>query len=111
MSASLDRRFECLGDTEKFPLLHSIYGAIIHREAQAVLPGGAKVRTKIMGHPRKLYAVDYDGIRYVEQNPATNSQFAHRARKGAKIAWVIRLKDNQYIGYIEDGQVFKKKEV
>lgn len=111
MSASLDRRYESLGDTRKFPLIHAINSAIIHKEAQAVLPSGAKVRIKLMGHPRKLYAIDYEGLRYVDQNPATNSQFALRVRRGAKIVWVIRLRDNQYTGYIENGQIFKKKEI
>lgn len=111
MSASLDRRFECLGDTSKFPLIHAINSAIIHKEAHVVLPSGAKVRMKVMGHPRKLYAIDHEGIRYVEQNQATNSQFALRARRGAKIVWVIRLKDNQYVGFIEDGVAYKKKDV
>ena len=110
MSASLARSYECLGDTSKFPLLHAIYEAIVHKEAQAVLPSGAKVRVKLMGHPRKLYAIDHEGIRYVEQNLNTNSQFALRARRGAKIVWVIRLRDNQYTGYIETGIVYRKKE-
>lgn len=111
MSASLDRRYECLGDTSKFPLVHAINSAIIYKEAHVVLPSGGKVRMKLMGQPRKLYAVDHEGLRYVEQNLSSNSQFALRARRGAKIVWVIRLKDNQYVGYIEDGQIFKKKEV
>lgn len=111
MSTSLDRRYECLGDTSKFPLIHAINFAIIHKQEYAVLPSGAKVKTKIMGHPRKLYAIDYDGLRYVQQNPATNSQFALRARRGANIVWVIRLKDNMYTGFIEDEQIFKKKDV
>lgn len=111
MSASLDRRYECLGDVSKYPLLHAINSAIVHKEAQAVLPSGAKVKVKLMGHPHKLYAIDHAGIRYVEQNCATNSQFALRARRGAKIVWVIRLRDNQYLGYTESGKVFKKKDV
>ena len=111
MSASLDRRYECLGDTGKFPLIHAINFAIIHKQEHAVLPSGAKVRTRIMGHPHKLYAIDYDGIRYVAQNLSTNSQFARRARGGAQIVWAIRLRDNQYIGFIEDGKIYKKREV
>lgn len=110
MSTSLDRGYKSLGEVTKFPLLHALNSAIIHREAHAVLPSGAKVKTKLMGHPHKLYAIDYDGLRYVSQNPATNSQFALRARRGAKIVWVIRLRDNQYLGFIENGTVYHKKE-
>lgn len=105
---SFQPRFQPLGDVSKFKELDAIYRAITNHDAVAVLPSGAKVRTKIMGHPRKLFAIDHAGIRYVEQNPATTSQYALRARRGAKIIWIIRLKSNQYMGYIEDGQVFQK---
>lgn len=106
----ISRGFRCLGDVNKFAELKAIYQAIVHQEAEARLPSGAKVRTKVMGHPRKLYAIDYNGIRYVQQNTSTNSQYALRARRGAKIVWIIRLKDNQYLGYCENGITYRKGE-
>jgi len=52
--------------------------------------------------------LDHDGVRYIEQNPNSNSQYGRRARAGAKIMWVIRLRDNAWLGYVEDGKVYTK---
>lgn len=96
-----------LGSVEKFSDLRHIYEAIVERKQMFVLSGGTSLQTKRF-KGGKLFAVDYNGIRYVEQNPATYSAYAKRAQDGAKIVWAIRLKGNQYLGYIEDGIVHMK---
>lgn len=95
------------GPIRQFPELNAIYCAIIYRADVVAFEDKSQ-------HPvRKfkggtLYAVDYKGIRYVEQNQNTSSAYAKRATAGAKIIWVIRLRDNEYLGYIEDGIVHMK---
>lgn len=34
--------------------------------------------------------VDYDGVRFMEQNPAKNSRYATRARMGDAITWGMK---------------------
>lgn len=54
---------------------------------------------------KRLQFVDFRGVRFVEQNPNTQSAYASRARQGAVIVWMIRLIDNVFLGCIEDGTV------
>lgn len=98
--------FANLGSVSQFPELAAIYGAIVYHCDVVVMEN--------QQHPTKkfkngtLYAVDYEGMRYVEQNKNTSSAYAKRACAGAKIIWVIRLRDNEYLGYIENGIVHMK---
>ncbi len=48
-------------------------------------------------------AVDYQGYRYLTQNPKTGSTYARMARTGRRISWVIDLASNQWIARIIDG--------
>jgi len=78
-----------VGITKDFPELMTIADAIFAHKAEFVLPDGNRVQTCIFKNT--LYAVDYKGVRYVEQNPKTSSVFAQRVREeGARILWVIR---------------------
>ena len=57
---------------------------------------------------KNLWHVDHQGLRYIQQNPRSNSVYAKRAQDGAKIVWVIRLRDNQYIGCVDEGRIWRK---
>lgn len=106
-----------LGPLNNFPDLAAIVGAIFSHVKFFSLPDKTRLSTKIMAGGL-CFAVDHDGIRYVEQNPRKQSPEAERARNGAKIVWVIQthrrdttngkliaLEPNQWIGKIEDGIV------
>jgi hypothetical protein len=44
-----------------------------------------------------------DGAVLVEQNPKKSSEWAHLAREGHRIAWVMR--DGEYLARVVDGEV------
>jgi len=44
---------------------------------------------------------------YLEQNPASSSQYGAMARKGSKILWIIHTKTQKYIGRVVNGEVTK----
>ena len=92
------------GRLEEFPILKRIAHGIFQGEAWVEL-GGERVYTKRMAN-NTITGLDYKGVRYVEQNPASGSQYALRARNGEQIIWVI-LNKGGYIGRIENGLVFK----
>jgi hypothetical protein len=109
------------GPVGQFAELEAISSAIFSRKASFTLPNGTRVQTKLF--KGSLYAVDHAGIRYVEQNPNTASEYAHRAREGARILWVIKTHskvtdaagkvqlvscDNEWLGRIENGTVYMK---
>lgn len=110
-----------LGNVSRFPELAAICGAIFAKQRSFQLPNGDTLKTKLF--KGTLFAVDYNGLRYVEQNPNTSSAYAAMARKGARILWVIRthrkVKDatgaehlvpceNEWLGRVEDGTVYMK---
>ena len=104
-----------LGSISQYPELQAICGAIFSKQMHFSIPNGKHLRTKLFRG--MLFAVDHEGVRYVEQNPATSSPYAQRARAGAHIVWVIRTAHkiegqwvpcNEYRGYIEDGTVWMK---
>lgn len=104
-----------LGSVSQFGTLQAICGAIFSRTTYFSLPDSTRLRTKLF--KRSLFAVEHEGMRYVEQNPKTQSAYAARARDGARIVWVIRIArkiDNQWVtcndwvGRIEDGVVWMK---
>lgn len=98
-----------VGPVSKFPELCQIWQGIVNKQQYWAFSGCAKP----VGHfaAKNLYYVDHDGVRYVEQNPHTSSPYASRARQGAQIVWCIRLSDNQYLGYIENGEVYMQQQV
>lgn len=110
-----------IGRLEKFPELEAIVDAIFSRKLHFTTPNGTRLRTRLF--KGVLFAVDYNGRRYVEQNPKTNSIYAERARSGAHILWVIKTHEkaidatgkeyfvpckNQWLGRVEDGIVHMK---
>lgn len=103
-----DRGYRNLGNVSKFPEIAAIYGAILGRLMHFVLPDGQRIRTKTMGAPERLVAVDHQGLRYIEQNTKTKSEYAKRVRAGARIVWVIRKRDDAWLGYICDGNVWMR---
>lgn len=107
--------YQNMGSVSRFPELQSICGAIFSKATHFSLPNGQRVKTKIF--KRELFAVEHEGVRYVEQNPQTTSAYAERARAGARIVWVIRtarkingqwVACNEWLGRIEDGVVWMK---
>jgi hypothetical protein len=67
---------------------------------------------KLMGGGRGVKKFSRSGLRYVnlpddailvEQNPQKNSEWAELARKGHRIAWVMR--DGEYLARVVDGEV------
>jgi hypothetical protein len=104
------RGMKPVGRLTDYRELSAIVEAIFNKSAYADLPGGIRLRTKIMARGQCL-AIDYNGLRYVEQNPTKRSPEAWRARQGAKIIWIIRPKDDAFLGKVEDGITYKKKGV
>lgn len=114
------KQFKPSGRVENFPELCAIADAIFTKKRSFQLPDGTRLRTKLF--KGTLYAVDHNGVRYVEQNPNTNSAYALRARDySARIFWVIRTHRRcadaagtehyvpcveQWLGYVEDGRVY-----
>jgi len=99
-----------IGPVTKYRELAAIYHGVTKMvEGQLVqLPSGLSAQIKKF-HSKDLRYIDWRGIRYVEQNPNSRSAYAARARQGAKIVWCIRLRDNQYLGRIEQGQVYMRE--
>ena len=113
------KRFKNIGSVGKFPELNAISDAIFHKKNEFQLPDGTPLTTKVFKNT--LYAVEHKGIRYIEQNPNTNSAYAQKAKGGAQIFWVIRMSRKvidaagveqyvpcaeEWLGYIEDGKVY-----
>ena len=104
-----------MGSVSQYPTLQAICGAIFSKAMHFSLPNGARLRTKLF--KRKLFAVEHEGLRYIEQNLKTTSAYAARARAGARIIWVIRIARkiddqwvacNDWVGRIEDGLVWMR---
>jgi hypothetical protein len=71
---------------------------------------------KLMGGGRGVKKFARSGLRYVnlpdgailvEQNPQKSSEWAELARKGHRIAWVMR--DGEYLARVVDGEVVMLK--
>ncbi len=92
------------GHLEDFPILKRIANAIFQRETWVELDG-ERVYTKRMAN-NTITGLDYKGVRYVEQNPASGSQYALRARDGDRIIWVMQ-NPGGYIGRIDNNVVWK----
>jgi hypothetical protein len=99
-----------VGHLSEFPELNEIVGAIFKRQfLQVRLSNGQIVKASAF-QPKNLWYVDHAGLRYVEQNPSTGSEYARRARSGIRIVWIIRKSDSQYLGRVDDDRVFAKPE-
>ena len=103
---------DSIGPVSKYPDLAAIYEAVTsHRHYYTTIQptprtaAGTRVFTRSFAGG-KVIGLDHEGLRYVEQNVCTNSQFAAKAREGAKIMWVIDLRTNHYLGRVEDGVVY-----
>ncbi len=92
------------GRLEDFPILNKISNAIFQKAAHVDIDG-ERIYTKPMSN-NTIVGLDHKGVRYVEQNPASGSQYAVRARSGEKIIWVMQ-NPGGYIGRIENGVVWK----
>lgn len=99
-----------LGDVNQFSELAAIYHGVVNCPAGTPIPvgRGALVRVSRFQNKRLNY-LDFEGRRYVQQNPNTSSVYAAEARQGSKIIWIIRLLDNVYLGRIQDGTVYLKE--
>lgn len=92
------------GTLDEFPQLKRIANAIF-QGSNFVDLDGKRIYTKKMAGGT-ITGLDHKGIRYVEQNPASGSTYARRARAGEKIIWVMRT-NGGYIGRIDNGIVWK----
>ena len=83
--------------------LSKIYRAVVRHTPEIEL-NGKKLRTnKYKGG--KLCGLDHSGIRYLQQNPDTSSEWGQRAKAGADIVWIIEIETGEYLGVIEDRQL------
>lgn len=98
-----------IGSLEKWPVIARIVEGIFNRKQLYVqVPTATKVAAiKGFGPVGRIRAVDFDGKRYLEQNPRTTSAYATRARKGVQIVWVIDQASGEYLGRIESGRVYR----
>jgi hypothetical protein len=95
-----------VGHLSEFPELNEIVGAIFKRQFLQVRLSNGQIVKASSFQPKNLWYVDHAGMRYVEQNPTTKSEYARRARAGAQIVWVIRKCDGAYLGCVEGDRVF-----
>jgi hypothetical protein len=83
------------------------------REGDAPAPGVILVAfEKLFGGGRGVRRFSRSGLRYVElaegatlieQNPKKTSEWAELARRGSRVAWVMR--DGEYLTRVVDGEV------
>lgn len=92
------------GRLEEFPVLNHIANAIFAGRNFVELDG-ERIYTKRMANGT-ITGLDHKGVRYVEQNPASGSPYAMRARQGERIMWVMR-QNGGYIGRVDNGVVWK----
>lgn len=52
-----------------------------------------------------LKRFDVGNLLLIEQNPKKETEWAARARKGARIMWIIDTKFNRYLVRVEDGKI------
>lgn len=95
-----------LGSVSQYPLLQKIYSAVCGDGKNFTYDGKTIKVGKFVN--KNLFYVEMDGLRYVQQNPNSQSAYALRARRGVKIMWIIRLSDDVFMGRVENDTVFKK---
>ena len=83
--------------------------------AEAEVPGAGVILVafeKLFGGGRGVARYRHSGLRYVkleggavliEQNPQKRSEWAELARRGRRVAWVLR--DGAYLARVVDGEV------
>jgi len=54
-----------------------------------------------------LKRYDINNLLFIEQDPHKKTEWGKRAKKGAKICWIIDTKWNKYLYRIEDGKITK----
>ena len=64
---------------------------------------GRLVPLKVMKGLRSYILGD---LLFIEQNPYKKSEFAARARRGRKIAWLIDKKKSKYLARVENGKIY-----
>jgi len=52
-----------------------------------------------------LRAFETPEFLFIEQNPRKASKYAMMARKGSKIMWTIRKKDDKYVAVVIEGKL------
>ena len=67
---------------------------------------GQRFPLKKLGGLRRF---DVGNLLFIEQNPKKKTEWADRARKGAKIMWIIDTKFNRYLVRVEDGKITNLK--
>jgi len=87
-------------------LCMEVYKAIFSNQKEITINGKTFKRRIFTG--RSLRGFDINKWRYIEQNPAKSSEFGLRAKKGAKIMWIIRTTDNFWAGRVEDEILYRK---
>jgi hypothetical protein len=53
----------------------------------------------------KVKCVDVSGYRFITQNPEKDSEYAHLARRGVQVSWVIKLETNEWLARIINDKV------
>ena len=87
-------------------LCMKVYKAIFSNQKEIVVNKKTFKRHLFAGGT--LRGFDIENWRYIEQNPAKSSKFGLRAKKGAKIMWIIRTTDNFWAGRVEDEILYRK---
>lgn len=106
-----------VGHLSQYPKLEAIVNAIFKAKESGDTRRDhsfnyKKKRVKVgIFYNKKIWHATLGRVLFVEQNPNTASEYATRAAAGAKIVWLIlqsnqRGVQDQYIGRVEDGQVF-----
>ena len=72
---------------------------MLHRNESAIL--GKPTLSFKEGSVR---AVDLMGYRFITQNPQKETRWGLMARDGARITWVVKETDKQYVGRVVDGE-------
>lgn len=80
--------------------LKRIHKAIHGKNIVAVMINGRRYEVKIARN--RCRYIDFNGIRFMEQNKYKNSEYARRARNGERITWGIR--PGRWI-YIDDNEI------
>jgi hypothetical protein len=47
-------------------------------------------------------------VRFIEQNPNKDNEFARRAANGARIMWIIDQRSNKFLSYVEERVIHEK---
>jgi len=84
----------------KTPIIKTFFNALFSGK-DVIFKGQKFPLRKIRG----LKRFDVGNLLFIEQNPKKKTEWATRARKGAKIMWIIDTKFNRYLVRVEDGKI------